>query len=68
MTLPTLPKKCPYSEYSGQYFPAFGLNTKRYGISLRMQCECWKMRSRINPNTDTFHAVQSILISSKQQL
>ena len=26
----TLRGKCPYS-YSGPYFPAFGLNTERYG-------------------------------------
>ena len=23
--------------YSGPYFPAFGLNTERYGVSLRIQ-------------------------------
>ena len=38
--------------YSGPYFPAFGLNKERYGV-----CECGKIRSRITPNTDTFHAV-----------
>ena len=26
--------------YSGQHFPAFGLNTKRYFVSLRIQSEC----------------------------
>ena len=26
-------------------------------VSLRIQSECWKMRTRITPNTDTFHAV-----------
>ena len=25
-----LRKKCPYSSYSGPYFPSFGLNTERY--------------------------------------
>ena len=43
--------------YSGLYFPAFGLNTERYSVSLRIQSECGKMRTRITPNTDTFHAV-----------
>ena len=43
--------------YSGPYFPAFGLNTERYGVSLRIQSECGKIRTRITPNTDTFHAV-----------
>ena len=42
--------------YSGPYFPAFGLNTERYGVSLRIQSECEKIRTRITPNTDTFCA------------
>ena len=36
--------------YSGPHFPVFGLD-------IRIQSECWKMRTRITPNTDTFHAV-----------
>ena len=40
--------------YSGLYFPAFGLNTERYSVSLRIQCECGKIRIRITPNTDIF--------------
>ena len=43
--------------YSGPYFPAFGLNTERFRISLRIQSKCGKIRSRITANTDTFHAV-----------
>ena len=43
--------------YSGPYFWAFGLNTERYGVSLRIQFECGKMRTRITPNTDTFYGV-----------
>ena len=43
--------------YSGPYFPTFGLNTERYFISLRIQSECGKIRTRITPNTDTFYAV-----------
>ena len=43
--------------YSGPDFPAFGLNTERYGVSLSIQSECEKMRTRITPNTITFHAV-----------
>ena len=34
--------------------PLFGLNTERYGVPLRIQSECGKMRTRITPNTDTF--------------
>ena len=45
--------------YSDPHFPAFGLNTERYGVSLRIQPECRKMRTRITPNTDIFHAVNS---------
>ena len=40
--------------YSGSYFPAFGLNMERYRVSLCIQSECGKMRTRITPNTDTF--------------
>ena len=36
--------------YSGPHFSVFGLN-------FRIQSECWKMRTRITPNMDTFHAV-----------
>ena len=43
--------------YSGPHFPAFGLNMERYSISLRVQSECGKMRTKIIPNTDTFCAV-----------
>ena len=43
--------------YSGPYFPAFGLNTERYAVSHRSQSECGKIRTRVTPNTDTFHAV-----------
>ena len=45
--------------YSGAHFPAFRLNTERYGVSLRIQSECGKMRTRITPNTETFYAVLS---------
>ena len=43
--------------FSGPYFPAFGLSKKKYSISLRIQSECWKIRTRKTPNADTFHAV-----------
>ena len=46
--------------YSGPHFPAFGLNTERYSVSLRIQSECRKTRTRITPNTDTFYAVLMI--------
>ena len=37
-----------YGVFSGQYFPAFGLNTERYEVSLRIQSECGKIRTRKN--------------------
>ena len=46
--------------YSGPYFPAFGLNTERYEVSLRIQSKCRKIRTRITPNTDTFHAAHNV--------
>ena len=44
--------------FSGLYFPAFGLNTERYRVSLRIQSKCGKIRTRKIPETDTFHAVK----------
>ena len=41
--------------YSGPYFIAFRLNMERYSVSLCIQCECGKIRTRVIPNTDTFH-------------
>ena len=43
--------------YSGPYFPAFGLNTERYGVSFRIQSECRKIWARITPNMETFQTV-----------
>ena len=46
--------------YSGPYFITFGLNTERYSISLYIQSESNKIRTRITPNTDTFYAVLAV--------
>ena len=43
--------------YFGPCFPAFGLNTETYGVSLRIPSEYGKMWTRITPNTVTFHAL-----------
>ena len=43
--------------YFSLHFPAFGLNTERCGVSLHIQSECEKMKTRITPNMDTFHTV-----------
>ena len=45
--------------YSGPHFPAFGLHTERYSVSLRIQSEWGKIPTRTTPNTDTFLAVIS---------
>ena len=45
---------------AGPHFPAFGLNTKRYELSLLIQSECRKMRTRITPNTVTFYSVRQL--------
>ena len=37
-----------YGVLSGPYFPAFGLNTDRHGVSLRINFECGKVRTRKN--------------------
>ena len=50
--------------FSGPYFPAFGLNTERYGVSLPIQSECGKIRTRKTPNTDTFQAVYFLIVIS----
>ena len=34
--------------YSGPYFPPFGLNTEKYGLSLRIQSECPENTDQIN--------------------
>ena len=54
-------KNYPYSELFCPHFPVFGLNTETYRVSLCIQSECGKMRTRITPNTETFHAVVIIL-------
>ena len=43
--------------FSGPYFPAHGLNAERYELSLRIQSECGKIRTRKTLNTDTFQIV-----------
>ena len=45
---------------SGTYFPVFGLNMERYGVSLRIHSKCWKIRTRKTPNKFTFHAVRCL--------
>ena len=57
-----LREKCAYSELFWSpfflHFPTFGLNTDRYSVSLRIQFECGKIRTRITSTMDTFYAVE----------
>ena len=41
-------KVSEYGAFSVLYFPTFGLNMARYGVSLRIQYECRKLRTRKN--------------------
>ena len=43
--------------FSGPYFLTFGMNTERYSVSLRIQSNCGKTRTKKTRNTDTFLAV-----------
>ena len=52
-----LRENCPHSGLLWSPFPAFGLNTERYSVSLRIQSECGKTWTTITLNTDTFYAV-----------
>ena len=54
-------KRLPRNTAWKVYLSAFELNTERYGVSLHIQSQCWKMPTRITPNTDTFYAKFSIL-------
>ena len=47
-------------KFSGPYFLVFGLNTTRYGVSLRIQSKCGKIQTRQIPNTDFFHSVKRV--------
>ena len=37
-----------YGVFAGLYFPIFWLNTETYGVNLRIQSKCGKMRTRKN--------------------
>ena len=44
----TMREVSKYGVFSGPYFPAFGVNTVRYSISVRIQSECGEIRTRKN--------------------
>ena len=59
-----LRKKCSYSEFFWSaffsHFPAFGLNTERYGVSFRIQSECGKNADQIN--SEVGHVLHSVTL------
>ena len=60
---PPLREKCPYSEF---FWSAFSRIRTENGDILRMSpfsVRIWEMRTKKTPNTDTFHAVESGLVS-----
>ena len=59
-------KRVRIRSYSAPHFSVLGLNMERYEVSLHIQSKCWKMRTRITPNTDTFHA--ELISSAKTRL
>ena len=44
-TIPDFAKSVRIRSLSGPYLPAFVLNTERYGVPLRIQSECGKIRT-----------------------
>ena len=64
----SLVKSVRIRSYSGPHFPEFGLNTERYGLSLRIQSECGKMRAKITPNTHTFLRSAFVIRSSFEKV
>ena len=52
--------------YSGLHFSAYGLNSERYSVysvSLHIQSEQGKMRTKVTPNTAAFNAVGSPILT-----
>ena len=41
-------KRVKYGIFYGPYFPIFELNMEKYSVSLRIQFECGKIRTRKN--------------------
>ena len=52
-------KVSKYEVISGPYFPVFGLNTERYGVSLCIQSEYKKIRTRNNSAFEHLLCIES---------
>ena len=54
--------------FSGQYFPALGLNRDRYGVYLRILSKYGKIRTKITPNMGTFYTVYCIALFCSNEI
>ena len=52
-------------KFSGPYFSSFGLSAMRYVVSLCIQSEFEKIKTRKTPNMDTFQAVMWFILFEK---
>ena len=64
---------CPYLELFWSaffpHFPAFGLKTERYGVSVRIQSEYGKMRENVDQNNSEYeHFLSSVMITNQKSL
>ena len=50
-------KSARIRKFPGPYFPAFGLNSERYSVTVRIQSKYGKIWTRKIAAMDTFHAV-----------
>ena len=48
-------KSVQICNFSGPYFPELGLNTEIYSVKFRTQFKYGKIRTRKNPNLETFY-------------
>ena len=58
----SLHEESKYGVFPGPYFPAFGLKTERYEVSLVFNPNAGKYGPEKTPDLDTFHAVNLALI------
>ena len=61
-------KVSKYGVISGPYFPAFGLNTEGYFVSLHIQSKCGKIRTRNNSVFGHFSRSESDLHHDRSML
>ena len=64
----SLREESPYSEFSTLFVPAFRLNTEIYRVRLCIQSKCEKLRTRKNPNTETFYLSPLLYFKSYQYI